>query len=378
MKKILFRKILLDSAYFFFFSLLATSLIIWIFQAVNYLDIMIEDGRSYITYIQYTLLNFPKVISKILPFVLFFSFMYIINKYEQNNELIIFWHIGIHKLQFIKFFFIISIALTVLQIFFTSIIVPSSQELSRNLLRTSDVNFFESFIKTKKFNDTIKGVTIYVESKDEEGNLKNIYLEKNTSSENFQITYAKRGMFRYNNNIQKLTLYDGETISSVNNNINNFKFSKSDFNLNQFDTRTITVIKTQETSSKDLIKCLLNLSNTNTNKNLNNQFFLRNCNLNNLSNIFKELYKRYIIPLYIPIIILVALLLIITSKENVNHNKYKIIIYLTGFFLIIFSETTLRFVEDTMLDNYKLIIIPFILLFVIIIFFYSKLFFKTQ
>ena len=376
MKKILFTKILLDSGIFFFLSLLATSLIIWIFQAVSFLDIIIEDGRSYFVYIQYTLLNFPKIISKILPFVLFFSFMYTIIKYEQNNELIIFWHFGVHKLEFIKFFFLISIILTILQIFFTSIIVPSTQELSRALLRTSEINFFESLIKTKKFNDTIKGVTIYVEDKDEEGNLKNIYLEKNTSSENFQITYAKRGVFKYNNNIQKLVLYDGQTISNVNNNINNFKFSKSDFNLSKFDTRTILVIKTQETSSKNLIMCLLSFSKKETNKALKNQFFVRNCNLNNLSNVFKELYKRFIIPLYIPLIILIALLLIVTSKEHIHHNRYKIIIYFSGFFLIIFSETTLRFVEDTMFENYKLIVIPFIFLFIILTFFYSKLFFK--
>ena len=74
MKKILFTKILLDSGIFFFLSLLATSLIIWIFQAVSFLDIIIEDGRSYFVYIQYTLLNFPKIISRILPLVLFFSF----------------------------------------------------------------------------------------------------------------------------------------------------------------------------------------------------------------------------------------------------------------------------------------------------------------
>ena len=105
---------------------------------------------------------------------------------------------------------------------------------------------------------------------------------------------------------------------------------------------------------------------------------IRNCNFNNLSNVFKELYKRYIIPLYLPLIVLIALLLIVTSKEHIHYNKYKIIIYLTGFFLIIFSETTLRFVEDTMLQNYKLIMIPFILLLIIFTFIYSKLFFKTQ
>ena len=45
MKKILFRKLLLDYMTFFLIALLSTSTIIWVFQAVNFLDIMIEDGK---------------------------------------------------------------------------------------------------------------------------------------------------------------------------------------------------------------------------------------------------------------------------------------------------------------------------------------------
>ena len=104
MKKILFRKILNDCLIFFFISLICSSLIVWVFQAVNFLDIMIEDGRDYAIYINYTLLNFPKIISKILPFALFFSFSYVITKYELNNEMIIFWNFGINKVQLINFF----------------------------------------------------------------------------------------------------------------------------------------------------------------------------------------------------------------------------------------------------------------------------------
>jgi lipopolysaccharide export system permease protein len=377
MKKILFRKILLDSAFFFFLSLFAASLIIWIFQAVNFLDIILEDGRSYITYIQYSLLNFPKIVSKILPFVLFFTFMFILTKYEVNNELVILWNFGIHKISFIKYFFIISIIITTIQIFVTSIIVPSTQELARSLLRTSEINFFQSFLKTKKFNDTIKGLTIYVEKKDKNGNLINIYLEKESSG-SFQVTHAKKGVFKYENNFPLLILYDGQTTSSKGNNISNFKFSKSNFNLSSFDTRTIKVIKTQETSSINLIKCVRSLSDKNYKENLDSQFFIRNCDLNNLPNVLKELYKRFIIPLYIPIIVLVALLIISTSKENVNYNKYKIVIYFFGFFLIIFSETTIRFVQGTLIDNYKLIIIPFVFLIIIFKFFFLKLIFKER
>ena len=56
MKKILFKKILSDCLVFFVIALLFAALVIWIFQAVNHLDIMIEDGRDHLTYIKFTLL----------------------------------------------------------------------------------------------------------------------------------------------------------------------------------------------------------------------------------------------------------------------------------------------------------------------------------
>ena len=156
MKKILFRKLLFDYLTFLFLVLISAGIVIWVFQAVNYLDIMIEDGRDYLVYLNYSLLNFPKILSKIFPFILFFSLFYVTTKYELNNELIIFWNFGVHKIQIINFIFKISILLMVLQIILTSLIVPKAQDLARSFLRTSSVNFFDNFIKPQKFNDTIK------------------------------------------------------------------------------------------------------------------------------------------------------------------------------------------------------------------------------
>ena len=80
MNKLIFKKILNDYLIFFSITLISASLVVWIFQAVNFLDIMIEDGRGYVTYLYYSLLNFPKIISRLLPFVCFFSFFFILNK----------------------------------------------------------------------------------------------------------------------------------------------------------------------------------------------------------------------------------------------------------------------------------------------------------
>ena len=65
---------------------------------------MIEDGRDHLVYIKYTLFNFPKTMNKIVPFALFFSFSYVLAKYEINNEMIVFWNNGVDKLTLINFF----------------------------------------------------------------------------------------------------------------------------------------------------------------------------------------------------------------------------------------------------------------------------------
>ena len=372
MKKILFKKLLSDCLVFFLITLFSTSIIIWVFQAVNFLDIIVEDGRNYLVYLNFSLLNFPKVISKLIPFVLFFSFLFVIAKYELKNELIIFWNFGVNKIEIINFFIKFSFFIMLFQIFLTVFVVPKSQDTARSFLRSSSINYLENFIKPKIFNDAVKGLTIYSNSKDKNGNLKEIYLKKG-SGENFQITYAKKGRFKQIGDNQFLELSSGETISVIKDKITNFKFSKTDFNLSNFENNTTTYKKTQEVATIDLIKCYHNLMKLNILK-IDENFSVENCRNDNIDNIIKELYKRLIIPLYIPVLILISLLLVFKSKENTNYLRFRLLIFLIGFSTIILSEMTIRFINEDFFKNIKFFIIPIILTIIL----YSNYFFRFK
>jgi lipopolysaccharide export system permease protein len=245
----------------------------------------------------------------------------------------------------------------------TAYLVPKSQNISRQLLKSSNVDFFESFIKPKKFNDNIEGLTIYSDEKDEQGNLKNIYLKKETGEGNFQITYSKSGYFKSIGDSKILILNNGETINSINNKLSNFNFTQSELSLAQLDSGIVKVDKIQETSTHDLINCLKRHLNFDfINKELISEKKIQNCTIENLDNVYKEIYKRLIIPFYIPILMLISVSLILYSKESINYSRYRLIIFLIGLLTIIFSETTLKFVQNTFVLNVKLIIIPFIIL----------------
>jgi len=366
MKKIIFRKLLQDCLIFFFLALFGISTIIWVFQAVNFLDIMIEDGRNYNVYFDYTLLNFPKIISRILPFALFFSFSYTFIKYEANNELVIFWNHGVSKINVVNFFFWISILIMLVQILLLSIVVPKTQELARSKLRTSNIDYFEGLIKPKKFNDTLKGLTIFAEDKNDNEEFKNIYIKKNNKKKGFQITFAKKGVFELKGNKRILVLYDGQTLTQSGENITNFNFSRSDFGLTNMDSHLVTHKKIQEQSTESLIQCMQYVFGIKNYK-------VINCDKNNPRNIYKELFKRLISPFYLPVLILISLLLILTSKENLKYNKNKFLIFFLGFGIIVLSESSLGYIANNLIKNFSLVILPIILTLIIYLIFIYKL-----
>jgi lipopolysaccharide export system permease protein len=97
MKKIIFKNFLRETTIFFLLSCSSVALIVWVIQAVNYLGFVTEDGHGFKVYFLYTLLSLPKIFNEILPFMFFFSIFFMIVKYEDQNQILIFWSNGIKK-----------------------------------------------------------------------------------------------------------------------------------------------------------------------------------------------------------------------------------------------------------------------------------------
>ena len=83
---------------------MSLTLIVWVIQSVNFLDFVTEDGHGLGLYATYSLLNLPKIFSRLIIFLFFISTFYILYKYEDNNEISILWIHGVKKIEFINNF----------------------------------------------------------------------------------------------------------------------------------------------------------------------------------------------------------------------------------------------------------------------------------
>lgn len=356
MKKIIFNKLQKEIFLFFLISSIALTLIIWVIQAVNYLDIVTEDGHSFKVYFLFTLLSLPKIFSQSLPFVFFLSVFYIVSDYEDKNQLLIYWSYGVNKLQVINQIIQLSLIFVIFQIIFSTIAVPYTQDKSRSYIRSSNLDFFPNLIKPKKFIDTVKGLTIFIDEKNEDGSFSKILLKDETNTNNVQIIVAEKGNIVLKDNKKILLLNNGEILKvNKNNKTTSFNFRTTQFNLENYSSKTTKTPKVQEIATIDLIKCFDFLK-----KNLNTSVVIRslNCNSNFLKNIYQELFKRMYLPVYIALIGLIASLILLKSKNTQGYFSFKIKIFLTGIFFIILSDILLNYTGNKIINNLIYIVIP--------------------
>jgi lipopolysaccharide export system permease protein len=356
MKKIIFNKLQKEIFLFFLVSSIALTLIIWVIQAVNYLDIVTEDGHSFKVYFLFTLLSLPKIFSQSLPFVFFLSVFYIVSDYEDKNQLLIYWSYGVNKLQVINQIIQLSLIFVIFQIIFSTIAVPYAQDKSRSYIRSSNLDFFPNLIKPKKFIDTVKGLTIFIDEKNEDGSFSKILLKDETNRNNVQVIIAEKGNIVLKDDKKTLLLNNGEILKvNKNNKTTSFNFRTTQFNLENYTSKTTKTPKVQEIATIDLIKCFHFLK-----KNLNTSVVIKslNCNSNFLKNIYQELFKRMYLPVYIVLIGLIASLILLKSKNTPGYFSFKIKIFLTGIFFIILSDILLNYTGNKIINNLIYIVIP--------------------
>ena len=332
-KKLIFKKFFSDNTYFFLSAITTLGLIVWVIQAVNFLDFVTEDGHGLGIYFKYSLLNFPKIISRLFPLIFFISIFHTINKFEQNNELKIFWMNGIHKIKFVKNLIIYTMTAIIFLYFLTSLVVPWSQKKSRIYLQESNIDFFPSLISEKKFIDTVDQLTIYIEDKIEKESYENIFI-KDTDKEKVKFIYAESGKLINNPDERVFKLFNGKIINVNDGRVTEFNFETTNFDLSKYLTKSITDFKLQEKNTKSILDCYINYFL------LDKKYYydVINCNDPAIKEMQKELFSRLIKPLFLPILVLSLCILLLYPKENSNYRNSRIWIFLLGLSIIIFSE----------------------------------------
>ena len=338
MKKTIYKYFFHEFTRYFTITLFALAVIVWTVQAVNFLDLITEDGHAFTIYFLYSFLTLSKVLTKLIPYCFLISIVLTILKLEKDNELIALWTSGLNKIHIVNLIFRISLLIMFLQLFLSSFITPETLNYSRSLIKNSQLQFVPSLLKEKEFNDTVEGLTIFVGKKTDSKNYENIFI-RDDSNIITQVSTGSATIFAKSGYVSKdeksLILLDGNIQKyDATGSITLITFGQTELDLSGLSTKTISEPKIQETSTINIFRCIQK-------KNIDTP----NCNKHKKENkdIKIEINKRFGMPIYIPLISLIACFLLSVRSETKISSYYKYLYFLIGFVIVVISEITVRY-----------------------------------
>ena len=254
------------------------------------------------------------------------------------------------------------------------IIVPHAQNLAQAYLKNSSIDFFPKLIQEKKFSRVSDNLNIFVEEYQNNRELKGIYIKENLKNGGNKIIIASKGELNQNDNGYNFQLYDGKIINLDKSGNFNLGFAETVYKLSDINFKTRKGRKLSETKSSFLFDCLK--------KNINNRKdnALR-CGINNsflIKDIYEEIYKRVINPVYIIILSLVSSLVILKSKIIKLERFLKFLIFFLGFAIIVMSELTYKLINSRIEFEIISLSLPIILIFMFYFYILVKTNFKPR
>jgi lipopolysaccharide export system permease protein len=339
----------------FFIILFGLSIIALTVRAVNFLDLIVDNGYEISVYFKYSILNLFGIAPKFIPLSFLLSLSVFILKHQQDSELVILWTSGVKKITLVNLFFFASLIILIFYLFLSTFLTPLALNKSRSLLSGNNFGSFVPTIRTQQFSDSFKGFTFIVEKKinnelkniflhDKGNNIKN--LSANSSKASTTTIIAQSGIV----NEKIMLLFNGQIISEKKNSDTDIiKFEQLNIDLSNLRTTSIKKPKIQETSTSKLFSCLL--------KNENNKNVF--CNKDFKKEIVATMNRRMIIPFYIPVISLISALLLIKTKKKYLNN---FMIFSYCFIILLFTELAVRYTGINNLILFIFIFMPIILL----------------
>ena len=101
----IYQNFILEIFKTFLMILLGLTLIALTVRAVNFLDLIVENGYLVTTYFKYSTLNLFGIIPKFIPLSFLVALIIFTIKHTQDSEFIILWTSGVKKMEIINLFF---------------------------------------------------------------------------------------------------------------------------------------------------------------------------------------------------------------------------------------------------------------------------------
>ena len=161
-----------------FISLSLTS-IIWLTQALRFIDFIINRGLSIGDFLYLTMLLIPSLMLFIVPISLFVAVLFAYNKLQADSELVVMRAAGLSPLQLARPAVLVAIAVSAFCYLLALYVMPMANRQFRDTQAFLRDNYTSVLLQEEVFNSPTDGLTVFVRERDDDGVLHGVLVHDN-------------------------------------------------------------------------------------------------------------------------------------------------------------------------------------------------------
>jgi lipopolysaccharide export system permease protein len=148
--------------------------IIWLTQALRFIDFIVSRGISFASFLELTLLLIPSLLFFVLPFALLCAVLYVYYRLMMDSELLVLSNAGLSRLQLAKPAMNIALIATLIAYGISLYILPVTYRAFKDTQAFLRDNYASLLLQEEVFNSPVDGLTVFIRERSNDGILRGI------------------------------------------------------------------------------------------------------------------------------------------------------------------------------------------------------------
>ncbi len=192
------------------FVALTLAAIILLTQSLRFLELVIDAGASGISFWILTFLALPRFLEVILPLALGIAVLFIYNRLAQDSEMAVMRTAGLSPMRLGRPVLMLAGLITLIMFYIVMWLGPVSLSLMQNMRQIIKAEYSTILFREGVFNELGDDITVYVRSRNEDGELIGLLIHDSRETLERPITImAARGVIVETDEGQQVIVYDG-------------------------------------------------------------------------------------------------------------------------------------------------------------------------
>ncbi len=185
------------------------SLMFWLAESLDMLDLVINRRQSAVTFLLITLYVFPSLLTIIVPFALFCAALFALNRLSTDSELTVMRSAGVSNWSVSAPVLAVAAGAAVVTLLLNLYLMPAGHRAMREKVYEIRADIAIAMVQNGSFTNPSKGLTVYNRTSGPDGELYNLLIHDNRNRDRPTTYLAEVGQFLRTEQGPRLVMLDG-------------------------------------------------------------------------------------------------------------------------------------------------------------------------